>query len=107
MATVVWTDKAKVARRRLYVEGVAVWGIFTALKVVRKIESLTDKLELFPELGYKEPLLESQGLTYRACHINKRFKIIYWFNKTDNFVVIEDIWDVRRAPQNLVASMKS
>ena len=43
MATVIWTDKAKAARRKLYVEGVIYFGIFTALKVVRKIESITDE----------------------------------------------------------------
>ena len=106
MATVVWTDKAKVARRRLYVEGVVNFGIFAALKFVRKIESLADNLECFPELGYREPLLEGQDLTYRACHINKRFKIIYWFDKKDDIVVVEDIWDTHRAPQNLIASVK-
>ena len=61
MATVIWTDKAKAARRKLYVEGVINFGIFTALKVVRKIESITDELEYFPELGYREPLLEGKN----------------------------------------------
>ena len=61
MATVIWTDKAKAARRKLYVEGVIIFGIFTALKVVRKIESITDELEYFPELGYREPLLEGKN----------------------------------------------
>jgi plasmid stabilization system protein ParE len=105
MATVIWTDKAKAARRKLYVEGVINFGIFTALKVVRKIESITDELEYFPELGYREPLLEGKKLKYRACHINKRFKIIYWFDKVKDKVIIEDIWDVHRAPQNLRGKM--
>ena len=71
MATVIWTDKAKAARRKLYVEGVINFGIFTALKVVRKIESITDELEYFPELGYREPLLEGKNLnTVPATSIN-------------------------------------
>ena len=106
MATVVWTDKTKLARRKLYVEGVVNFGIATALKIAHRIESITGELECFPESGYQEPLLMGQGFIYRARHINRRFKIIYWFNKADNMVVIEDIWDTRRAPQNLIAGMK-
>lgn len=59
-----------------------------------------DKLERFPKMGYREPLLEGQNLIYRAYHINKRFKIIYWFDEAEDMVVIEDIWDVHREPQN-------
>ena len=34
-------------------------------------------------------------------HINKRFKIVYWYDEPNDIVVIEDIWDTRRSPQNL------
>ena len=102
MATVIWTDKAKKVRRRLYIEGVINFGIYTALKVVNKIESITDKLERFPKMGHKEQLLGKRTLIYRACHINKRFKIIYWYDDIKDMVVIEDIWDTHRAPQNLI-----
>ena len=101
MATVVWVERARVARRKLYIEGVVGFGVFSAMKVVRKIESIMDKLERFPKMGYKEQLLEERSLTYRACHINKRFKIIYWFDEVKDMVIIEDIWDVHREPQNL------
>lgn len=100
MATVVWVDRARVVRRKLYIEGIVNFGVFTALKFVRKIESIMDKLERFPKMGYREPLLEGQNLIYRAYHINKRFKIIYWFDEAEDMVVIEDIWDVHREPQN-------
>ena len=106
MATVVWTGKAKLARRKLYVEGVVNFGFATALKIVRRIESISSELECFPESGYREPLLEGQVQDYRARHINKRFKIIYWFNKKDDIVVVEDVWDTHRAPWNLAAGMK-
>ncbi len=101
MAKVIWTDKAKYIRRGLYVNGVLNFGPFTALKTVRKIESIADRLELFPNMGYQEPLLQDSTPTYRTIPINKRFKIIYWYNEAKDMVVIEDIWDMRRAPQNL------
>lgn len=102
MATVVWTGKAKIARRKLYIEGVVNYDIATAIKIVHRIESIARELEYFLESGYQEPLLAGQVCEYRARHINKRFKIIYWFNKKDDIVVVEDIWDTHRAPWNLV-----
>ena len=102
MATIVWTDRAKVVRKTLYVNGVLNWGHNTALKIARRIESITDELKLFPELGYREPLLEGRAKTYRALHINKRFKIIYFYDEAKDLAVVEDIWDMRRSPQNLI-----
>jgi len=101
MATVKWTGRARAVRRELYVKGVMEYGNFTALKMARKIEAIADLLSLFPGLGYREPSLEARIPIYRACHINKRFKIIYWFDEANNDIIIEDIWDMRRAPQNL------
>ena len=102
MAAVIWSLYAQEEKRRLYLEGRLEFGTLVANKIALRIKEIQKKLESFPELGYREPLLEGQGLTYRACHINKRFKIIYWFNKKDDIVVVEDIWDTHRAPWNLV-----
>lgn len=102
MATVKWTTGAKDARKKLYLQGFIQFGSFTAQKTAKRIETIADKLERFPELGYREPLLEGLIPIYRACQINKRFKIIYWYNNDNNEVIIEDIWDVHRAPQNLI-----
>ncbi len=107
MATIVWTEKAKVARKTLYVHGVINFGYITALKITHRIESITDKLERFPGLGYREPILEGRAHAYRACHINKRFKIIYWYDEMKDMVVIEDIWDMLRAPKNLMTRIIS
>ena len=106
MATVKWTDRAKAVRKELYWSGVMIFGSFTALKMARKIESLTDALSLFPSMGFREPLLEKRSPIYRASLINKRFKIIYWYNEANDMVIIEDIWDTHRAPQNLIKRIK-
>lgn len=92
---------AKAVRKELYMRGTIEYGTFTALKLARKIESLTDSLSIFPGMGFREPLLEKRIPLFRAYMINKRFKIIYWYNEADDIVIIEDIWDTRRAPSNL------
>lgn len=102
MATVIWTLPAQAEKRRLYFEGIMNFGSTVAQKTAQKIEYIQKKLERFPEMGFPEPLLKGYCPLYRAWHINDRFKIIYWYDERNDTVVIEDIWDTRRAPQNLV-----
>ena len=102
MATVIWTLKAQAGKRRLYLDGRLKFGARVAQKTAQEIERIQKSLERFPCMGFREPLLEKRIPVYRASLINKRFKIIYWYNEADDMVVIEDIWDTHRAPQNLI-----
>ena len=43
---------------------------------------------------------------YRSRHINKRYKIIYWYDEETDTVYIEDIWDTLRSPENLTRKLK-
>lgn len=106
MARVILAMRAQAEKRKLYLEGRLNFGIRVANKTAQKIEGIQKKLERFPGLGYREPLLEGRVNTYRACHINKRFKIIYWYDEMKDMVVIEDIWDMLRAPKNLITRVK-
>lgn len=101
MATVIWSLNAQEEKRRLYLVGQLEFGTYIANKTALRIKEIQKLLESFPEMGYREPLLVGQNLIYRAYHINKRFKIIYWFDEVKDMVIIEDIWDVHREPQNL------
>ncbi|MBR3432006.1 MAG: type II toxin-antitoxin system RelE/ParE family toxin [Bacteroidaceae bacterium] len=101
MATVIWSLNAQEEKRRLYLVGQLEFGTYIANKTALRIKEIQKLLERFPKMGYKEQLLVERSLTYRAYHINKRFKIIYWFDEVKDMVIIEDIWDVHREPQNL------
>ena len=106
MATVIWTLKAQAKKRQLYLDGRLRFGARVAQKAAQKIEQIQKRLELFPSMGFREPLLERRSPIYRASLINKRFKIIYWYNEANDMVIIEDIWDTHRAPQNLIKRIK-
>lgn len=101
MATVVWTTKAKAMRRSLYRNGLLKFGQTTARKTSQTIDDIADDLSRWPTTGFPEPLLKGYVPFYRSRHINKRYKMIYWYDEPNDKVVIEDIWDTRRAPQNL------
>ena len=106
MATVVWTKRAKAMRRSFYHNGVIEFGLTTAEKTAQIIEDIADDLSRWPETGFPEPLLKGTIPLYRSRHINKRYKIIYWYDEPNDTVVIEDIWDSRRSPENLTKRMK-
>jgi mRNA-degrading endonuclease RelE of RelBE toxin-antitoxin system len=101
MATVVWVNRAQEEKRKLYLEGQLKFGFYAAIKMALKIAKIQKSLEDFPELGYREPLLEKASRIYRTRVVNKRYKLIYRYDEENDTVVIEDIWDTKRSPKNL------
>ena len=106
MAAVIWSKRAHEAKDTLYFEGRLEFGVTIANKTARKIEEIEKDLSRWPTSGFPEPLLRGYVPFYRSRHINKRFKLLYWYDEEVDMVVIEDIWDTRRAPQNLVSRIK-
>lgn len=82
------------------------FGLTTAEKTAQTINDIVDDLSRWPTSGFPEPLLKEAPLFYRSRHINKRFKIIYWYDEPNDMVVIEDIWDTRRNPEFLTKRVK-
>ena len=106
MATVIWTFTAQITKCNFYLRGRKEFGITVANKIDKKIEEIEDDLSKWPKSGFSEPLLKNLPIQYRARHINKRFKLIYRYDEIEDMVYIEDIWDTRRAPQNLQRKLK-
>ena len=101
MATVIWSKRAHEEKERFYLNGRLEFGATVANKTAQKIQEIENDLSRWPTSGFPEPLLKGYVPFYRSRHINKRYKIIYWYDESNDMVVIEDIWDTRRAPQNL------
>ena len=106
MATVVWSNPAHEEKDRFYLNGVLQFGTTVANDTAQKIKEIEINLSRWPESGAPEPLLRGSFPIYRSKHINKRYKLIYWYDEAEDRVVIEDIWDTRRAPKNLVKRIK-
>ena len=106
MATVKWADRATAMRFKLYRNGRLEFGLATAKKTARIIETIADDLSRWPTTGFPEPLLKGAPHFYRSRHINKRFKMIYRYDEENDIVYIEDIWDTKRSPENLTRRLK-
>ena len=101
MAQVRWQKRAEKELYRYLVKGFLEFGETTANKFADRASYLSKELGKFPEIGFPEPLLRGRRKLYRAYHINKRFKLIYFYDADSDIVHIADIWDTRREPSNL------
>ena len=107
MATVIWVKRAHDMKDWLYLNGCLEFGTTVANKTAQTIQDIEKDLERWPTSGFPEPLLKEAPLFYRSRHINKRFKIIYRYDESNDTVVIEDIWDTRRSPEFLTKRVKN
>lgn len=106
MAKVVWQKRAENELYRYLVKGFIDFGETTANKFAARAGYISKDLEKFPETGFPEPLLKGRKKLYRACHINRRFKMIYYYAASSDTVHIADIWDTRREPSTLARRIK-
>ena len=106
MATVRWVKKAIDERQKLFDCGEELFGIMTAIKTSERIDQLIFELSKYPTIGHPETALKEKRYFYRARNINKRFKLIYWYEEKIDVVVIADIWDTRMNPKTLAKRIK-
>ena len=101
MAQVKWQKRAERELYRYLVNGFLEFGETTANKFAARVAYLSNELGKFPEIGFPEPLLKGRRKLYRAYHINKRFKLIYYYAVGTDTIHIADIWDTKREPSTL------
>ena len=106
MAEVKWQKRAEQELYRYLVKGFLEFGESTANKFAERVSYLNSELGKYPEVGFPEPLLKGRKKKYRAYHINKRFKLIYYYAASSDTVHISDIWDVKREPLKLASRIK-
>jgi plasmid stabilization system protein ParE len=68
-----------------------------AEKITSGILNSTDKLKENPEIGPIEQRLKNRPQGFRFINY-KRYKIIYWINKDENRVEINDVFNTRQDP---------
>lgn len=106
MAKVKWQKRAEHELYRLLVKGFLEFGEATANTFADKVASLNENLSKYPEAGFPEPLLQGRKRLYRARHIVKRFKLIYFYAESSDTVHVADIWDTKREPAKLAKKIK-
>ena len=106
MAQVKWQKRAEKELYRYLVKGFLEFGETTANNFAKTVAHINDELGKFPEIGFPEPLLKDRKKLYRARHIMKRFKLIYYYAISTDTVHVADIWDTKREPSKLADRIK-
>lgn len=75
-------------------------GTKIAKKIIIEIIDATIDLDKNPEIGQIEELLKDRPQVFRYL-ICTNYKIIYWFNKDKNRIIIANVFDTRQNPQKL------
>ncbi|MFN3640896.1 MAG: type II toxin-antitoxin system RelE/ParE family toxin [Flavobacterium sp.] len=75
-------------------------GIKIARKIIIGIIDATINLDKNPEIGQIEELLKNRPQNFRYL-IYTNYKIIYWYDKDKNRIVIANVFDTRQNPQKL------
>lgn len=107
MAKISWDEKAELVLD-IYVENAYhEFGASTAKKWLLEKETIEWRLERYPTSYPFEELLLGRKIQYRRCSMmNRRFRLIYYFDETDDVIHIVDIWDSKRNPKALIKRIK-
>ena len=107
MAKINWDEKAEIVLDNYVENAYLEFGAATAKKWLSEINTIEWRLERYPTSFPFEELLLGRNIQYRRCSMmNRRFRLIYYFDETDDVIHIVDIWDSRRNPTALIKRIK-
>jgi len=107
MAKIEWSEEAKLIFKTYIKDARLEFGVSTAKRWQKERKDIEWSLKRFPTSYTPESLLSDRDILYRRCHImNRRFKIIYYYDESEDTVRIIDIWDTRMNPKMLVRRIK-
>ena len=95
-----WTSFAERELENIFIYYFEKSGYDIAKRLVDTIYETTEKLKLQYEIGQKEELLKGRVEEFRYLVI-KNYKVIYWINRQENQIEINDVFDTRQSPIKL------
>lgn len=107
MAVIEWTPSAWQAYNDYLENARMEYGRMTALRWEKEMLHIYERLNLYPASYTPETLLKAKKNFYRSCHLmNRRFKLIYYYDELEDIVHLVDIWDTRMNPKALIKRIK-
>jgi plasmid stabilization system protein ParE len=107
MATIIWEDTAKLQLAENITYAMMEFGKTTAIRWEKDVRAVEWRLERYPTSYPPEPTLQDRPHLYRHCHLmHRRFKLIYFFDESNDIVRVMDIWDTRMNPEALIKRIK-
>ena len=102
MVKIIWHDQALQLLHEYIEYALAEFGKSTALRWKQEISVFEKRVLLYPESYTPEPLLRGAPAHYRFRHLmNRRFKLIHYYDEESDTIHVVDIWDTRMKPETL------
>lgn len=107
MAKIDWRERPSLLLEQYIDNAIIEYGKSTALRWTEEIAAFEKRAKSWPTSYSPESLLRGKEILYRRCQImNRRFKLIYYYDEVENTVHIVDIWDTRMNPKALIRRIK-
>ncbi len=107
MAKIIWHENVLILLDEHINYAYLEFGKSTALRWKTEIAAFEERVKLFPESYPPEELLANESVLYRRRHLmNRRFKLIHYYDEAADTVHVVDIWDVRMNPETLILRIK-
>lgn len=97
---ILWTEFAEKELEKIFDYHAKEASVQIAKKLTNGIYNATLKLKKQPKIGQIEELLKRRKQEFRYL-IYKNYKIIYWINKDQNWIEINDVFDTRQNPTKI------
>jgi plasmid stabilization system protein ParE len=98
--TIFWTEFSEKELESIFKYYKRKANVTVAKKIVGGIYEETLKLKQQPRIGQIEELLKQRKQEFRYL-VYKNYKIIYWINKSENRIEINDVFDTRQNPSKM------
>ena len=107
MAKIDWTPRF-LRLLYSYIDNASIeYGQSTANKWAEEVYAFEQRVESYPTSYSPEHLLKERSILYRSCHVmNRRFKLIYYYDEAKDVVHLVDIWDTKMNPKALIHRIK-
>lgn len=107
MAKIIWKKKAEDLLNSYIDNAIIAYGKTTAFRWAEDVAAFENRIRIFPDSYPPEEYLRGRKILHRRCHImNRRFKIIYYYDEAEDTVHVIDIWDTKRIPSALIRRIK-
>ena len=107
MAVIEWNESAWQLYNDMLEYAREEFGEKTGRRWESELLSIYERLRLFPESYPPEDLLKEEPVLYRRCSMmHRRFRLVYYYDESEDIVHIVDIWDSRMNPEALIRRIK-
>lgn len=107
MAVIEWKPEAWQLYNDLLENAKLAFGKKTGNRWETEIWHIYERLRKYPTSYTIESSLEGKKVLYRGClMMNRRFKLMYFYDEAEDVVHIVDIWDTKANPKALIRRIK-